>query len=152
LVDIAETLRSQSIDYTLVVSRARALGVARIVGVSFWLVQNVLRADVPQGAQDMIAVDSGVSTLGIEFAARLKRSAIYDFESTEYFRLSLRLRERLSDRLRYLWRLVWTPGVGDFSAVRLPEAFFSFYRVVRLGRLIRKAVGSRAENEKPQSV
>jgi hypothetical protein len=145
LVDIAETLRSQTIDYAVVFSRARALGVARILGVSFWLVQNVLHADVPQAAQAMIAVDSGIPALGVEFAARLRRGATYDFESTEYFRLSLKLRERLSDRLRYLWRLVWTPGVGDFAAVRLPEAFFPFYRVVRMGRLIRKAIGSRRE-------
>jgi hypothetical protein len=45
-------------------------------------------------------------------------------ESTEYFRLILKLRERRGDRLRYLWRLVWTLGVGDVAAVRLPEALF----------------------------
>jgi hypothetical protein len=103
-------------------------------------VKNVLRADLPQPAEEMIAADPRVPALGSEFAERLTRGASYDFESTEYFRLILKLRERRGDRWRYLWRLVWTPGVGDVAALRLPEALFPFYRIVRMGRLIRKLV------------
>ena len=142
LSDIAETLRTQSqaqpIDYSLALAQARALGIVRILGVSFWLVKNVLRVELPQPAEEMIAADPRVPALGAEFAARLVRGASYDFESTEYFRLILKLRERRGDRWRYLWRLVWTPGVGDIAAVQLPEALFPLYRVVRIGRLMRK--------------
>jgi len=144
LSDIAETLRSysgtQTIDYPLVFSRARAVGIARILGVSFWLIENVLRAEIPKPAEEMIAADPRVPALGSKFAARLARGATYDFESTEYFRLILKLRERRGDRLRYLWRLVWTPGAGDVAVVRLPEALFPLYRIVRIGRLMRKVV------------
>src|SRR6202171_1441306 len=144
LSDIAETLRSysgtQTIDYPLVFSRARAVGIARILGVSFWLIENVLRAEIPKPAEEMIAADPRVPALGSKFAARLARGATYDFESTEYFRLILKLRERRGDRLRYLWRLVWTPGAGEIAAVRLPEALFPLYRIVRIGRLMRKVV------------
>jgi Uncharacterised nucleotidyltransferase len=142
LSDIAETLRShsgaQSIDYSLVFSRARSLGIARILGVSFWLVKNLLGAEIPKPVEEMIAADPRVPALGSEFAERLARGATYNFESTEYFRLILKLRERSGDRLRYLWRLVWTPGAGDVAAVRLPEALFPLYRIVRIGRLMRK--------------
>jgi Uncharacterised nucleotidyltransferase len=142
LADIAETLRSQSqtrtIDYSLVFSRARAMGIVRILGISLWLAKNVLRAELPKGAEETIAADPRVPALGSKFAERLARGAAYDFESTEYFRLILELRERRGDRWRYLWRLVWTPGTGDVAAVRLPEALFPLYRVVRLLRLTRK--------------
>ena len=138
--DIAETLRTQTIDYSLAFSQARTLGIARILGVSFWLVKNMLRAEIPKAAEEMIAADPRVPALGSEFAERLARGAAYDFESTEYFRLILKLRERRGDRLRYLWRLVWTPSVGDIAVVRLPEALFPLYRIVRMGRLMRKLV------------
>jgi hypothetical protein len=138
LSDIAETLRTETIDYSLVSSRASALGIARILVVSFWLVKNVLRSELPEPAEEMMAADSRVYALGSEFAERLARSTAYDFESTEYFRLILRLREQRSDRMRYLWRLVWTPGAGEIAAVRLPELLFPLYRIVRLGRLTRK--------------
>jgi Uncharacterised nucleotidyltransferase len=144
LSDIAEALRSysgtQTIDYSLVFSRARSLGITRILGISFWLVKNVLRAGIPESAKEMIAADPEVPALGSEFAARLARGATYNFESTEYFRLILKLRERRGDRLRYLWRLVWTPGPGEIAAVRLPEALFPLYRIVRIGRLMRRLV------------
>ena len=143
LSDIAETLRTQTIDYSLAVSQARALGIARILGVGFWLVKDVLRAELPKPAEEMIGADPRVPALGREFAERLARDVAYDLESTEYFRLILKLRERRGDRLRYLWRLVWTPGVGDVAAVRLPEALFPCYRIVRIGRLMRRVVWGR---------
>ena len=138
LADIAETLRIQTIDYALVFSQARALGIARILDVSFWLVKNVLRVEIPKPAEEMIAADVQVPALGAEFAERLAHCVAYDFESTEYFRRILRLRERRGDRWRYLWRLAWTPGTGDIAAVRLPGALFPLYRIVRIGRLLRK--------------
>ena len=142
LSDIAETLRSQfrtpAIDYPLTFSRARVLGIARVLGVSFWLVKNVLHETLPKPAEEMVAADPRVPALGREFAERLGRGAVYDFESTEYFRLILKLRERRGDRWRYLWRLVWTPGAGEITVVRLPEALFPLYRIVRIGRLMRK--------------
>ncbi len=140
LSDVAETLRSQTIDYSLVFSRARALGIVRILGVSFWLVKNVLHAELPKPAEELIAADLRAPVLGREFAERLARGAAYDFESAEYFRRIMKLRERRGDRWRYLWQLVWTPGTGDIAAVRLPEALFPLYRIVRIGRLLRKLI------------
>ena len=138
LSDIAETLRTQTVDDSLVSDRAHELGVVRILGISFWLVKNVLRSEIPDFAEKMIAADAEVPALANEFGARLARGAAYDFESTEYFRLTLKLRERRSDRARYLWRLFWTPSAGDIAAVRLPEALFPLYHAVRMDRLLRK--------------
>lgn len=141
LTDIAETLRSEApaIDHTQVLARARMLGIVRILGVSFWLVKNLLREEIPTWAEETIACDPSVPTLGQEFADRLASSATYNFESTEYFRLILKLRERQADRAKYLWRLLSTPGQGDLAAVKLPESMFPLYRVVRLARLLKRS-------------
>ena len=143
LADIAETLRLPLIDYALVFSRARALGITRILGVSFWLVKNVLHGDLPEPAEEIAAADPRAAALGGEFAERLACGTSYDFESTEYFRLIMKLRERRGDRWRYLRRLVWTPSAGDVAALRLPETLFPLYRIVRMGRLMRKLVAPR---------
>jgi len=45
------------------------------------------------------------------------------------------LRERWADRLRFLARLTFTLGPGEWEAVRLPKVLFPLYRVVRLARL-----------------
>jgi hypothetical protein len=111
------------------------------MAISFWLVKNVLHGELPAPVTAMTEADAQVAVLGEEFVQRLERGAAYDFESTEYFRLIMKVRERRADRWRYLWRLVWTPGAGDVAAVRLPETLFPLYRIVRIGRLIRKVVG-----------
>ena len=142
VADIAESLRRPGIDFAFVASRARALGITRIVGVSFWLAEHLLAAAIPSSARALLAHDSEVPLLGEEYAARLARTAAYDFESTDYFRRIFRLRERSSDRWRYLWRLVSTPGPGEVAAIALPETMFPLYRAVRIGRLLRKLGGA----------
>jgi len=52
------------------------------------------------------------------------------------------LRERPSDRWRYLWRLIWTPGSGDVDALTLPGFMFPLYHGVRGARLLRKLLAS----------
>ena len=136
--DIAETIRTQVVDWALVCARAREMGILRILGVSFWLAQRLLDCPLPDSAQQVMNADPTVPAIGKQFAARLARSATYDFESTEYFRLILKLRERRGDRVRYVWRLLWTPGEGDLAAIKLPEAMFPLYRGVRAVRLLRK--------------
>jgi hypothetical protein len=43
--------------------------------------------------------------------------------------------------LRFLARLVFTPGPGEWQAVRLPRPLFPLYYAVRLFRLAAKLVG-----------
>lgn len=136
--DIAETIRTQVLDWNVIRTRARELGILRIVGVSFWLSQRLLGCPLADAANEVVNQDQEVAALGEQFATRLAGSATYDFESTEYFRLILRLRERRSDQARYLGRLLWTPGEGDLAAIRLPEAMFPLYRGVRAVRLLGK--------------
>jgi len=138
LSDIAETLRIEKIDYSLVSDRARALGIVRILSVSFWLAKHVLGTELPNPAEHIIASDPETPAIGSEFAERLARGAAYDFESTEYFRLIMNLRERRSDRWKYIGRLMLTPGPNDIAAVQFPEALFLLYRVVRMARLARR--------------
>jgi hypothetical protein len=140
LADIAETLRSHEIDFLAVTERARALGITRMVGVSFRLAERLLGAQLSSPARELIARDPEELRLSDEFAARIARSATYDFESVEYFLKIRGLRERPADRWRYLWRLVWTPGPGEVAAITLPPTLFPLYRAVRVGRLLRKLI------------
>jgi len=138
IADIAASLCRPDLDSARVIERARALGITRILAVSVWLAQHLLEAAIPLAALRMLDDDPGAPRLGKEYLVRLACSATYDFESTKYFRETLHLRERRVDRMRYLWRLVWTPGPGDIDAVVLPESMFPAYRAVRIARLLRK--------------
>jgi len=64
----------------------------------------------------------------------------YEEQQVSYFRLMMRLRERRADRVRFLTRLTFTPGPGEWEAVRLPKSLFPLYRVVRLARLAARSM------------
>jgi hypothetical protein len=142
VADVAESLRAPNLDLEQVIKRARAAGIARILGTSFWLANNLLSAPVPTAAQKLIDADPAIPHLGHACSDRLARGATYDFDSAEYFRQTAQLRESRSDRWRYLWRLIWTPGPGDVEAVTLPGFMFPLYHGVRSARLLRKLVRS----------
>lgn len=138
VVDIAETLRSADLDMSVAAARARRLGIARMAGVSLWLAERLLGAEVPPAARELIDGDDDVERLGECCATRLCWGEGYDLESSEYFRSILGLRERRQDRWRYAWRLATTPGQGEIEAIALPESLFALYRAVRIARLLRK--------------
>ena len=55
-----------------------------------------------------------------------------------YFALMMRIREKMDDRLRFVWRLLTTAGVGEWEAIRLSDSLLPLYRAVRLVRVTRR--------------
>src|SRR5207245_2075039 len=88
LRDIAETIRTQTIDYGLMWGEARALGIVRIVAISFWLAQDLLGVSPPPLAVD-VANDKQIAPLAREIRRLLIQSSEYDTESADYFRLMM---------------------------------------------------------------
>jgi Uncharacterised nucleotidyltransferase len=132
LRDIAAVV-SQSIDWTAVEQTAVRLGIRRIVGVSLKLTQDLLAARLPESR--FAPSDSVAESLCREIATRLPRGEHYSTESLEYFKLMMRSRERISDKVSFASRLAFTPGMGEWQMVRLPRPLFPLYRGVRLVRI-----------------
>jgi hypothetical protein len=135
ICDIAGLVRSQRIDYGVVRGRAAVLGVQRIVDVSVQLANQMLASPIPAEfchAMEVLAVKK----LTARVSKIVVQSADYNAESVEYFQLMLALRER--HRHKFAWRLLFTPSVGEWDAIALPEWLFPLYRVVRMGRLLKR--------------
>jgi len=139
LCDLSRMMNVPQLDWRQITSQAEELGIIRILRVTVLLANRLLNARVP-AALERFPADNDVSLLADDIRGYIGSATEYDVESAAYFRLMLRLRERLSDRLRFLTRLVWTPGPGEWRSIRLPAPLFPLYRVVRLYRLTRKLV------------
>jgi hypothetical protein len=130
--DIA-TLAGFNLDWGWINAEASRLGIARILTISLLLARNLLGQTPPaerryDEAEELAAV----------VEAGLVRGQDPQPESAAYFRLMMRTRERRQDRAHLIWRLVTTPSVGEWQAVRLPDAIFLLYRGVRALRLLRR--------------
>ena len=140
LCDIAQILQLPSLDWGWIASEAKKLGVVRILRLTMLLASRLLGATVPPAAEQNLPKDSATASLADEIQTHIASGATFNVESLAYFRLMMRLRERPSDRRRFVARLILTPGPGEWNAVRLPEPLFPLYRLVRLSRLAARLV------------
>jgi hypothetical protein len=135
LRDIAQILKRENLNWDRVQARTREFGIERILRVTLLLANRLLGTAIPAAIERTVLADQAARGLAEEIAAALAAGVSYDTGRTSYFRLMMRLRERRGDRLRFLTRLTFTPGPGEWEAVRLPGALVPLYRVVRVVRL-----------------
>jgi len=135
LCDIAQILKRENLSWDRVQARARQFGIERILHVTLLLASRLLAAPIPGPIEQAIVEDRAAQAFGDKIAVEVARGVSYAEEQVSYFRLMMQLRERKADRLRFLTRLTFTPGPGEWEAVRLPKPLFPLYRVVRLARL-----------------
>ena len=135
LWDISQLIRSQPIKWDQVLDGASQLGIRRILALNLALVRNLLGATLPDSVHKQLKIDRAEDPVMRRIWFVVTQSQQVDTESVSYFRLMLDLRERLRDRVRFLWRLIFTPSAGEWDTVRPPTWLFPLYRVVRIYRL-----------------
>jgi hypothetical protein len=135
LCEIVQLARSRALDWPALISQAQRLGIMRIVAVTFLLAARFLGTALPSQLRIEIERDAEAAVLAGRIVPLIVAEEEFDPESMAYFRLMMELRERKRDRLSFWWRLLFTPGAGEWSAVRLPEQLFPLYRVIRIVRL-----------------
>jgi Uncharacterised nucleotidyltransferase len=138
LCDIVQLARSRSLDWKALRVEAKRLGIERIVAVTFLLARELLGTELPEGMEP----DARTEALARRIVSLITAEEEFDPESLAYFRLIMELRERRRDRVAFWWRLLVTPGAGEWSAVRLPGPLFPLYRVVRVCRLAGRLAAS----------
>lgn len=135
LCDIARIVQRQNLNWEGIQEWARQLGVVRILHITLLLVRNLLGTGIPAQVERELDADRSAQQFAQQFAAELAAETQDGELGVPYFRLMMRLRERPGDRWKFLTRLAFTPGPGEWNAARLPPALFPLYRVVRLARL-----------------
>ncbi|MFZ0759240.1 MAG: nucleotidyltransferase family protein [Candidatus Sulfotelmatobacter sp.] len=135
LCDIAQILKRNHLNWDWVQSRAREFGIERMVRVTLLLANHLLATPIPAPIEPALCADRAAQAFAEEIGAAMAAGVSYQEQQLSYFRLMMRLRERPADRLRFLARLTFTPGPGEWAVIRLPKPLFPLYRVVRLARL-----------------
>lgn len=135
ICDIARVIERGNINWDWVRSEARRLGIERILHVTLGLVNQLCGSNLPAQIEAGIAQDAASQKLTQDVIARMAAAVSQPELGTSYFRLMMQLRERRIDRWRFFTRLAFTPGPGEWQAVKLPRALFPLYRLVRLARL-----------------
>jgi Uncharacterised nucleotidyltransferase len=136
LCDIERILKRDDLNWDRVQARAREFGIERILRVTLLLTNRFLGTTIPAHLENGVVADRAAQVLADEIAMAVTAGVSYEEQKISYFRLMMKLRERRADRMRFLARLTFTPGPGEWDAVRLPKVLFPLYRLVRVARLV----------------
>lgn len=140
LCDLAWIISRQNLDWNRIGAQADKLRIVRLLQVTLLLVHRILGIAIPSAAMVHFPDDPVARSLADEIQPHIFSEEAFNVESTMYFRLMLRLRENVTDRIRFVSRLVLTPGPGEWEAVHLPPALSPLYRIVRMSRLAARLV------------
>ncbi|HXY49142.1 MAG TPA: nucleotidyltransferase family protein [Terriglobales bacterium] len=146
LRDLAGVVATHPFDVDSVERQAAELGIERILAMSVLLANRLLASPVPEPWKGKWQNDGELCALCDQLEQHLVCAPACSPESLGYFRWMMRLRERPADRCKLLSRLALTPGVGEWSLVRLPGPLFPLYRVVRVFRLARRILPARGRS------
>jgi len=135
LCDIVQIMKLGNLNWECVQSRARMFGVERILHITLLLARRFLGTAIPESMEGAVLTDHAAVTFADEIAAAVAAGVSHEEHQMAYFWLMMQLRERMVDRARFLTRLTFTPGPGEWEVVGLPKLLFPLYRLVRLGRL-----------------
>jgi len=138
--DLARIIALPTLNWQWIGEQARKMGIVRVLRVTLILANRLLETPIPTPAQANLPDDAAVQPLAEEAESHLTSDSSYDVESIDYFKLMMRLRERRTDRARFLGRLILTPGPGEWAALQLPQSLFPLYPLVRLSRLAARLV------------
>lgn len=135
LCDIAQILKQANLNWSWIKAQARELGIERILNITLRLTNRFLALPIPAPVEEAVRADRTAQGFADDIAEGVMRGVSYEEAQVSYFHLMMRIRERRADRLRFLARLTFTPGPGEWETIRLPRPAFPLYRLVRLARL-----------------
>jgi hypothetical protein len=136
--DIAEFVRVYSrFDWQQFLREARRMDCARMVLLPLFLARDLLGTTLPPECAEWLGADAVVP----ELAAQVRRG-LFEHSSTftlpERFLFRARMPGRLSNGIRYTFRLATTPTEEDRALAKLPAALSFAYGLLRPFRLLRK--------------
>jgi len=136
---VSELLRAHpDLDWPALWEEADRRGAARMLALGLHLASSCLDARLPSEAEGRVAADPVCRVLARDVDASLFREGRTRAAGFHRAAFHLKVRERLSDRVRYCLRLGLTPSIPDWKAIPLPPLLFPLHYVTRPLRLLAK--------------
>jgi hypothetical protein len=146
LVDVAEMIRAHPrLDWDRLLAAAQRHRCVRRVNLGLSLARTVLDAPLPAGVVALPGDDGIESRIVDAFFATREASPSMARELAD----NVRLQDTAAQRAGYLWRVLMTPGWGEWERWRLPPALSFLYLPLRFGRLAAK-YGARIFTTRPR--
>ena len=131
--DIADYVRaSQAMNWDLFLQLAADAGLKRMVLAGLSLTDQLMPIPIPQNVRSQIAADHKIRGLNQKALRQLFDPNRKDRRGYQFSPYIWGLRERTSDRVHYLHKLLTTPRMDHYQWIQLPDSLFSGYYLVKI--------------------
>jgi|SRR5580704_9719801 hypothetical protein len=134
ICDIAEILGRSDIDWSYVVREADDLGLKRMLAVGTLLAEDLLDMVVPPQVAQGLQFDHTARALAAEVRLGIFEEPDKDWLDQAHFPFQVKIRERLRDRAKMLYRNLpakLSPDKRDREFLPMPDSLASMYFLVR---------------------
>ena len=136
ICDLAELIyKYQDLEWSAVLQQAALLGVNRNLAIGLLLANHLLGAILPESVWQIIRTDKQALALAAEIESYLLQLKYIGSKSFAIPLFHLRSREKLKDKLRYLYSMT-SPSDEDWTFVALPDILHPLYYIIRPLRLL----------------
>ncbi len=147
IADVARLIeRYPNLDWRRVLAQAREQKIERLLLLGLLLAGDLLDAPLPAEIRQRVDADRSLPLRAAEVGEWVMTNTDPTFNLAAQFAFYLKLQEGLADKVRYLFRLLANPNVGDWEFMPLSARWFFIYLAMRPARLIGKYARLLTEN------
>jgi hypothetical protein len=134
--DVANLIEvHQQMDWELILKTAEQFRIERTLLLGLFLVRDLIGIGLPEKVSRKVDTDPEVRKLAAKVYKRLFDDIGGSNEPLENHLFCINMRDRLWDKIRYCFFLGFTPSIGDWMYLSLPDVFFPLYYLIRPIRL-----------------
>lgn len=137
--DIDHLLNNREVDWATLLTHASRLHYERVLFLGLLLANRLLGTKLPPDVLRRIEIDASLISIAAEIRNRLFEEIATEPSLMECFnlkRLHIELCERRRDRYRYVLCVLMTPGMSEWSWIKLPDSLYAAYYIMRPLRMM----------------
>jgi hypothetical protein len=138
ILDVAQLVRIQKVDWTLLKAIAAELDSTRVVLLGLYLAHDWFGSPLPAQLREEIRRDGAIRELAEKVGEQFAGISGPTVGVVPRALLRIRMRDGIAQGLRHTWRLALSPTESDRQKVNLPLWLTPFYILVRPWRLLRE--------------
>jgi hypothetical protein len=133
VADVAALIRRHpALDWNALMERAERAGIGRMLLLGLALAEDLFSSALPAAVSSAIRRDPTCLRLVQQSKQHLFAPGAPEGSFQHVSRYHLRARERIGDRVRYVWRTITTPRFNHYRMVKLPDSLLFGYVLVKL--------------------
>lgn len=138
LCDLKEFINKNEIDWLKVIFQSEKLGVKRLLGINFYLANDLLGLNIPDPIFEEIISDENVDKISVNIRSQMFTKNTNSIRLFEEAFLSYKLRDYRFLGIKDVIRGLTFPGILEWKNIRLPVIIFPLYYLLRPFLLLKR--------------